>query len=306
MTQIPFTKVVGTGNDFIVVDARTKTVRTLAGKWAAVSRVWCDRRNGIGADGVLVLQPSRRADVVMRVFNPDGSEAQMCGNGARCVALYQAHSTQHTAHSKNGHITIETKAGILTATVKGGRVAMRMTDPTDLCCEFSVNVDGRGLHMGSVNTGVPHVVIPVADLDAVDVAHLGRHVRLHPRFAPRGTNVNFMQAEARSPDRISVRTYERGVEGETFACGTGVAASAILHAVRTSPQAAGRRVSRRIEVTVRSGDRLRVSMELHATGREIRVANVMLEGPAERVFDGMAPWPHHLPAAAHHRKVSIQ
>ena len=152
MSEVPFTKVVGTGNDFVVVDARDRRVKRLAGRWEAVSRAWCDRRTGIGADGVLVLEPSRTADVVMRVFNPDGSEAEMCGNGARCVALYEAHSRlrqrrirpwrKHTAHSKgrNGHVSIETKAGVLTATVKDGRVAMRMTDPVELRQEFSVHV----------------------------------------------------------------------------------------------------------------------------------------------------------------------
>ncbi len=297
MTRIPFTKLVGTGNDFVVVDTRSRKVTAPKQGWAAVSQAWCNRRHGIGADGVLVLEPSRRADVVMRVFNPDGSEAEMCGNGARCVALYQAHSTppsggrQQTAGSKNGHITIETKAGILTATVKGERVAMRMTDPTNLREEFSVNIGGPALHMGFVNTGVPHAVVPVSDLSAVDVAQLGRLLRSHPFFAPAGTNVNFIQADARQPDRIQVRSYERGVEEETLACGTGVAASAVWHAVRTSRPAPGQHVRRRIEASVRSGDRLHVSMDLERIGRGVRVTNVMLEGPAQRVFDGVAEWP---------------
>ncbi len=287
MTAIPFTKMAGTGNDFVVVDARTRRLDSLRGQWPRISRASCNRRTGVGADGVLLLERSRVAEVRMRVFNPDGSEAEMCGNGARCVALYQAHSTQHTAH-----ITIETKAGILTATVRGGRVAMRMTDPTELATGLSLEVDHRPVALGFVNTGVPHAVVPVKEVETVDVDRIGRALRRHPHFAPRGTNVNFMEADPARPNRIRVRTYERGVEGETLACGTGVAASAVIHAVThhsAGRNGGGRR--RTIEVEAWSGDMLNVSFAIEPARQGVRVMDVVLEGAAQRIFDGVINWP---------------
>ena len=315
--RIPFTKMVGAGNDFLVVDAAARPLARVRGRWAAVSRALCDRRGGVGADGVLVLERSRRADARMRVFNPDGSEAEMCGNGARCVARYLKERGRRV--SGNGAVTIETRAGLLAAKVLGRpaaigarRVAMRMTDPTGLRLEMALPVEGRRLRLGIVNTGVPHAVVSVASLDAVDVARLGRLIRRHRAFAPAGTNVNFIQPDGRHPARLRVRTYERGVEGETLACGTGVAAAAIIYGVRrqleagpvrwrrsperrrlshgaggTSP-AAGRH---RYEVLVRSGEAMTVSFRAARTGRTVRVTDLVLEGGAERVFEGTVVWP---------------
>src|SRR3989338_7796413 len=130
-TVIRFTKMVSAGNDFLIVDARRQQTRP----WKTVSRALCDRHQGVGADGVLVLEPSARASVKMRVFNPDGSEADMCGNGARCVALYL----------QRPRISIETKAGVLAGTVQRDRVAMRLTDPTDIRRDVPVRVNGRAV-----------------------------------------------------------------------------------------------------------------------------------------------------------------
>lgn len=268
MTVIPFTKMVGAGNDFIVVEPARARLNGVSRRWSAVSRALCDRQRGIGADGVLLIEPSRTADVRMRIFNADGSEAEMCGNGARCVARFLS--------GRNGHgarLTIETGAGEVHAAVAGERVSIRLPDPTGVTSRVTVRVDGRVVTGGSINTGVPHVVIRVPNLDRVDVATLGRALRRHPAFAPRGTNVNFIQPEGKSA--ISIRTYERGVEAETLACGTGATAAAILHGVATG--------ARRVAVRTRSGDTLHISFRVIAPGR---ITGVTLEGPARRVYDG--------------------
>ncbi|MBI4342319.1 MAG: diaminopimelate epimerase, partial [Candidatus Omnitrophica bacterium] len=256
--------------------------------WPQVARTLCSRHTGIGADGMLVLEASRRADVRMRIFNVDGSEAQMCGNGARCVALYhvQQQATSDKQHgSTRRSVTIETKVGMLSAMVRGERVAMRMTDPTGLELGRRVAAGGCRFRLSVVNTGVPHAVVPVAAVDRVDVQRLGRTLRRHPAFAPRGTNVNFIQAAGR---RLRVRTYERGVEEETLACGTGIAASAIIHGLSRTNGSNGRI---RVEVEPRSGDRLSVSFAVRHRRGEQRVTDVVLTGPAQRVFDGAVEWP---------------
>lgn len=281
-TTIPFTKMVGTGNDFVVVDTSRHPLPSLKGQWSAVSKALCDRHTGVGADGVLVLERSRVADVRMRVFNPDGSEAEMCGNGARCVALYRS---QQTAAST---VKIETLAGALEATVRGTRVAMRMTDPVNIRLDFSVDLCGRPIRMSTVDTGVPHAVVPVDAINHVDVARDGRALRLHQAFAPRGTNVNFIQADPGRPNRLRIRTYERGVEEETLACGTGIAAAAVVHGLKIGN---GRSHRRRLEVRPRSGDVLTVSFAVSHRGSIPHITDLVLEGAAARVFDGMMKWP---------------
>ena len=283
--RIPFTKMVGTGNDFIVVDARLRRLRPLAARWRAVSRALCDRRLGVGADGLLVLEPSRSAAVKMRVFNPDGSEADMCGNGARCVARY----VKSERASQANPVTIETRAGVLTARVRGERVSMQMPDPIVHRLDLPIGIGARRFRVGFVDTGVPHAVVPADALDEVDVIRTGRALRFHRRFAPRGTNVDFVQADAARPGRLRVRTYERGVEGETPACGTGVTASAVVHALSGAVNGRARR--RRIEVEARNRDVLTVSLTVVPDGRARRVTNVVLEGAARRVFDGTVDWP---------------
>ena len=206
---ISFTKMVGTGNDFVIVDSR-RLRRPRRLRWADAARAVCDRHRGIGADGLLVLERASVADVRMRMFNPDGSEARMCGNGARCVARYLAAADRPRIRP----VTIETRAGVLSARVRGHRVAMRMTDPCGLTPERIVEAEGQRFRLGSIDTGVPHAVLPVRRLDAVDVDRLGRALRRHPAFGPRGTNVNFIQPDPEH-SRVRIRTYERGVEGET-------------------------------------------------------------------------------------------
>jgi len=287
MITVPFTKMVGTGNDFIVMDARRGLLARRHLSWREASRVLCDRHVGIGADGVLVLERSTKADARMRVFNPDGSEAEMCGNGARCVALYLASSGQRAASSSARHMTIETKAGVMSAAVRRNRVAMRMTNPRGIKLNMRVTANGRRWRLGFVNTGVPHVVIPVPAVDRIDVEQVGRALRYHRAFAPRGSNVDFIQPTRRNA--LRVRTYERGVEGETLACGTGVAASAVIHALNTRRNGGAQR---RIQVETKSGDILTVSFAINGS-RKPRVIDLILEGPAARVFEGMVQWTQH-------------
>ena len=230
----------------------------------------------------------------MRVFNPDGSEAEMCGNGARCVALYirQAEHGKSTAAGEKP-VRIESQAGVLTARVDGGQVTMRLTDPTDLRLGLSLEAEGRRIRAGFINTGVPHLVVPVADLEAVDVLGLGRALRSHRVFSPQGTNVNFIQPDGARSGRLRIRTYERGVEEETLACGTGIAASAIIYRL-SRPSGNGRGRRDRLQILPRSGDVLTVAFVTVTDGKKVRVADVMLEGPAVRVFDGAVRWPHPL------------
>jgi diaminopimelate epimerase len=255
----------GAANDFIVVDNR-------AGIFPAEDRTWLARisrrRTGVGCEGTLLIGRSDRADVSMRFFNPDGSEADMCGNGARCLARLA-----HEIGAAPAAMTIETPAGLLHAQVRADGVRLEMTPPKDWRLDRTLDVSGRALRYSFVNTGVPHVVIEVADLVACDVPAVGRAVRYHPAFAPAGANVNFMRASG--PQAIQVRTYERGVEAETLACGTGVTASALI-AARLG------RVRPPVSVTAASGDVLTEDFDCSPQGAE----GVSLRGPAEHVFEG--------------------
>lgn len=283
--QIPFTKMVGTGNDFVVVDLVSHpSLRDLGRRWPVIAKALCDRHQGIGADGVLVLERSPRVDVRMRIFNADGSEAEMCGNGSRCVALYWTR-----VHGRGvSSLTLETRAGVLQAWVHGTRVRVQLTQPRRYRPRVTVQVGGRHVNGGFVDTGVPHFVVPVRSIASVDVERLGRSLRRHGAFGPRGTNVDFVQPFAR---RLLVRTYERGVEAETLACGTGITASAIVHLLHQPVSNGHVGSARRIEVQSRSGDLLTVSVRPARGARPDRpVAEVTLEGEASWVFDGTVNW----------------
>lgn len=229
--EIPFAKLHGNGNDFIVIDEFTGIVipDDLKGQFAAS---YCDRRFGIGADGVLCLSKSAKYDLRMRLFQPDQSEAEMCGNGVRCLAKYAS-----DAGYVKGSCTIETLAGPIVVTMETGGedflATVTMTDP--LFDRRDIPATGEGEykeHIGGydvygVNTGVPHAVILVDSVDAVDVAAAAPPIRRHPTF-PNGANVNFV--ERMGENSIRIRTFERGVEEETLSCGTGAtAAAAVVH-----------------------------------------------------------------------------
>lgn len=264
--QLKFTKMNGAGNDFVMLDNRDRSLSLDPSRIAQL----CDRHRGIGADGVLMVEPSLHgADFLMRYYNADGGEAEMCGNGARCFARFAS----KLLPAQKDEVSFETEAGTLSAVFFGDRVRIAMSDPHSHREPGTLDVNGRPLDVHFLNTGVPHAVVFVDDLEAVDVVKDGAALRYHEAFAPKGTNANF--AQALGPGRIAIRTYERGVEGETLACGTGVCASAILHHLRTGEAGP-------IAVTVRGGDTLEVSFEKIGDG----FRNVTLTGPADFVFDG--------------------
>lgn len=215
--KIPFTKMHGAGNDFIMVDDRAQAF-PLNDK-VFIQRT-ASRRTGIGCDGILVLQPSGAADFRMRFINPDGGEQDMCGNGARCIARFA-----HDLSIASDCMEIETGAGIVKAEIIEDSVRIDLTDPTDLQLDLEAGLEWP---VDFVNTGVPHAVAWVEDLKNLDIQASGSQIRYHERFAPNGANANFAKVE---PDgTLSMRTYERGVEAETLACGTGAAAVAVLAA----------------------------------------------------------------------------
>jgi diaminopimelate epimerase len=266
--ELTFTKMSGAGNDFVMLNnLKGEIVLDAEG----ITRL-CDRHFGVGADGLMLLEPptSGDADFRMAYFNADGSSADMCGNGARCFARY----AQREGRPRADRLVLETGAGLVTAALSGDRVTIQLTAPRGLELDRAVVLaDGQTCRVHSCNTGVPHAVIFVEEADGVDVAGLGRELRFHEAFAPAGTNVNFVEVMAH--DAIRVRTYERGVEGETLACGTGVTASAILsHRVRG--------IRHPVHVRVQGGDVLLVDFEDQGTAIE----NVRLTGPAEFVFEG--------------------
>jgi diaminopimelate epimerase len=263
--MLRFTKMNGAGNDFILIDNRAGDIHLNRNQIARL----CDRHRGVGADGILLLErASDDTDFRMRYFNADGGEAEMCGNGARCFARFA-----NKVAGKKGKISFETPAGVIAAELTGDLVSLQMTKPTDLRLNIKLPVAGKTLAVHFINSGVPHVVIPVLRIDEVDARREGAAIRHHEMFSPKGANVNFI--EKRGPNRIAVRTYERGVEDETLACGTGVVASALIFAATEN-------LNGPIDVLARGGDQLRVGFE--KIDEQFR--NVTLTGPAEFVFEG--------------------
>ena len=277
MKHLEFTKVVASGNDFIILSGSgTSPTTTLDVKkklpknnLAELSKKLCNRRFSIGADGVMLLLKSKKADLRMRIFNPDGSEADMCGNGLRCLALY--------AFKKGiGHknLRIETNAGILRARlVKNDYIRLEMTEPKTIRLDFNIHIDGVIHKVNFINTGVPHAVYFVKDLDNFDVKHIGQKTRFHEEFRPEGTNADFV--EILDSKNIKIRTYERGVEDETLSCGTGTVAGAIVAGLLKNIEAP-------ISVHTRSGEILKVDFKKD----DVSVNGVTMEGKAKIVFEG--------------------
>ncbi|MEN8142464.1 MAG: diaminopimelate epimerase [Thermodesulfobacteriota bacterium] len=276
---ISFTKMSGTGNDFIIIDNRDQQIKKtemsdLAGKI-------CRRQFSVGADGLIFIENSDTADFRWEFYNGDGSKAEMCGNGARCAARYA-----HERGLAPAKMSFETIAGTIEAQMIGRNVKIRLTPPTDIMLARSVEIAGEAKEVHSINTGVPHVVHFVSDDHDTPVSEWGRHIRHHKLFEPAGTNVNFVRMPS---GELEVRTYERGVEAETMACGTGAVASALiaaLHGHVTSP----------VKVRTSGGDLLTIHFSLldtsvnqnseEALRHEQRIAEVFLEGPAVFVYDG--------------------
>ena len=255
----------GAGNDFVMIDNRAGNVQLSAEQIVKI----CDRHRGVGADGILLIEPATNsADFRMRYYNSDGGEAEMCGNGARCFARF----ARKIANAPD-KISFETPAGIIGAQMHGELVTLEMSKPTDLRLNVTLGIGYENKTIHFINTGVPHVVVPVVNVEAVDVVEEGAPIRRHEMFSPKGTNVNFL--EARGGNKIEIRTYERGVENETLACGTGVVASALIFAATEKSNGP-------IDVLVRGGSELRVDFRREGE----RFTKVTLTGPAEFVFEG--------------------
>jgi diaminopimelate epimerase len=263
-----FTKMSGSGNDFILMDNRKANlpITDLPG----FARRLCCRRMSVGADGLILVEESRDDDIDFewQFFNSDGSLAEMCGNGARCAARFALLEGIAEPHMK-----FQTLAGVISAEVlgEGGQVKIGMTDPCNLKIDQSIALGNDSVQLSSVNTGVPHVVLLVDDVAAIDVVGLGREIRNHAAFAPVGTNVNFLSPK--QDGGFFIRTYERGVEDETLACGTGNVAAAIVATEKLG-------VSSPVVLTTRSGIDLTISFKKDADG----FSHTCLQGDARIIY----------------------
>lgn len=257
--RVLFSKYSGAGNDFVLVDNR---IPFFSASW--IPKI-CDRREGVGGDGVILLEHGSVKPYKMRIFNADGSEAEMCGNGLRTLTKFikELGINQETYEIEN----VEGKIFETTLTKEG--VATKMISPFD--CQWNLTLEDKTLHY--LNTGVPHIICFLKNIDVLDVKKEGAFYRSHKNFQPKGTNVNFVTID--SPKTLSVRTYERGVEDETFACGTGSVAAAIAAAKiydLTPP----------LNVKVRSGSFLKIDFKRD----QERFFDIIMEGEAKQIFNG--------------------
>ena len=269
-----FTKLQGSGNDFILIDNRDGSVYEKIEELGVCLKEFivklCEPHTGVGADGLILIEEpqDKKNDFRWQFFNADGSEAEMCGNGSRCAVRFC-----YDKGIVDKNVSFETLAGVIKAQVlEGGkRVKVRLTPPTEPV-EKTLEIDGDKLSGVFINTGVPHFVVPVEDLDSLDIVKLGRAVRFHKEFEPKGTNVNFIQAI--NNKGIKIRTYERGVEGETLACGTGATAGAIVAYIK------GLVKEKPIEVLTKSEELLKIDFSDD-------LKEVFLDGSVYKVYDGV-------------------
>jgi diaminopimelate epimerase len=264
---IAFAKLQGAGNDFVLIDGRTTPARDDAA-WARLARALSERRFGVGSDGLLLVSPSGKADVRMRMWNPDGSQAQMCGNGLRCFARYLFdRELQH-----RGVLSVETDAGLRTARLRDDRERIEVSMGRPVVYDAALPVPGLGpdlTHVTHISMGNPHAVHFVTDVEGFDLATVGPKVERHPLFPER---INFHVCEVHSPTELAMRTWERGA-GLTLACGTGACATAVaaqVHGLTAST----------VAMRVPGGQ-----LELCWDGQ----GEVLLTGEAREVFVG--EWP---------------
>ena len=264
MKKIEFYKMSGSGNDFIIIDNRSNIVDESDLSNFIVNV--CRRKMSVGADGVILVENTDNADFKWRFFNSDGSVAEMCGNGARCVARFA-----YLNNIAGSNMSFETLAGLVKAEVVEERVKVKMTDPFDLETDVAIEFKNGLTSIYSINTGVPHVVMVKNSIDDIDIVKIGREIRYHDRFSPAGTNVNFVCHI--KDNTIAIRTYERGVEDETLACGTGAAASAIVMAHKM-------KLDSPLSVLTRSGEYLNIFFK----EKEGQYYDIYLEGDARIIY----------------------
>ena len=272
VSRIEFTKMSGAGNDFVVVDNRDGIVQD-PDRFALVL---CDRRSGIGADGLLLLERSPAADFGMKYYNADGSYGGMCGNGGRCISRFAFHKRIVTSPE----LRFEALDYVYGALIRSTGVELRMKPPAHLSLRIEIEISAGQLLVHFIDTGSPHCVILLDEnkilgsLSSLNVSLLGKEIRTHRVFLPEGTNVNFLEMNPSSS--FSIRTYERGVEAETLACGTGSVASAIIVAELKN-------VAAPISIGVQSGEKLMVNFKKATKGS---YSDVSLSGSAHIIFDG--------------------
>ena len=264
-----FFKMSGSGNDFVVFDTRTEPAGRLADP--AVMTEICARGTGVGADGVVFIERGRvGGDLLMKYFNSDGSPAAMCGNAALCVTALAARIGAASAEG----MKLETDDGVIATRVSGGLPEIDLRSVQEVKAEAPVELQAGERRIGFAVVGNPHLIVLVADVDVVDVVGRGRPLRRHPTN-PQGANVSFV---SRRRDGWSIRTYERGVEAETLACGTGAAAAAILLSVW------GEAAGAEVPLHTRSGRQLTVKLARQGTAWR-----PTLRGEGRVTFEGSLP-----------------
>lgn len=267
-----FTKMNGAGNDFILIDNRELIIpHSVQSQFATAV---CKRMFSVGADGVIFIEKSETADFSWQFYNSDGSLAEMCGNGARCAARFAY--KKGIAGATN--MSFETLAGTVHAELSGDEtVQLEMTLPEDFRSDLLITLDGQPFLVDFLNTGVPHAIVYVdgiLDIEDVPIEKWGSFIRYHQFFTPKGTNVNFVSPS--SDGGLIVRTYERGVEGETMACGTGVVAVALCASRRLG-------ISSPVSIRTSGGEVLMVAFE---QAESLENTQPFLQGPARIVYEG--------------------
>jgi diaminopimelate epimerase len=263
MTTFSFSKYSGCGNDFVLIDNRSEKFPIQQ----SVIRKLCARHTGIGADGVMLVENSVKADFRVRIFNPDGSEAEMCGNGMRCYGKF----LQELKIPKKKFM-IEATEREISIDMQGKNIEIGMGQPRNILWDLKINVDGKPVSLDYIDTGVPHAIQFVDDVNAVDLLSIGPKVRYHSEFQPKGTNFNVASVKGA---KVWIRTYERGVEDETLACGTGATAVAL---------AASRKhgIPSPIVVHTRSGETLEIGFKWV----DSVPTDVTSKGPATLIYRG--------------------
>jgi len=273
MKIIKFTKMSGAGNDFVVIDKNKNENLFIDEKFA---QQLCDRRNGVGADGLISIENSNENSFIMNYHNADGSTGSLCANGARCAIMF----AQMTGRLKDGKADFSSNGVLYKGEIlSDNAVRFYLNPPRKIKYNFKVKAGGRLINAHFADTGSPHVVIDISEsegfltsLDEMKVDLLGREIRYLPEFAPGGTNVNFICVE---DGIVHIRTYERGVEAETLACGTGAVAAALICF-------ATKKISVPVQIIPKSKEKLLVNFEVENS----KVRNLSLTGPAKVVFAG--------------------
>lgn len=266
MREISFSKYSGCGNDFLLIDNRDLSFPSSEKK--LIQRL-CHRPEGVGADGIVLLETSQVADFKMRIFNADGSEAEMCGNGLRCLKQFIREQGIYQSP-----LSIETMQRILQVEMSHDHVKASMGNPSSIKLGINLSVESTNYIVHYLDTGVPHIIHFVDDVESVEVNALGSKLRFHPLFAPKGANANF--AQITGPSSLRLRTYERGVEQETLACGTGATAAAIISSILHQLIAP-------VRVETRSGQSLTIDFSIDENNQ---ITNVTQSGPATYHFKG--------------------